>query len=199
MTASFRDAARAAARHRPERRPPAVAPRLGLRAVPRFGRQTATKPERFGVELPEALRDAGDDGLLHGVGRQHSADLDEGADILMVKPALPYLDVIQAVKLETKFPLAAYNVSGEYAMVKAAAADKLEPVAHASGIANPAVRRPVAGVSSFFIITRPFLMIPVSVAPQLVPDMPDLSAFRECFDLVEFVFDNAVLWPANAP
>jgi len=55
--------------------------------------------------------------------REALLDLDEGADILMVKPALPYLDVIQAVKLETKFPLAAYNVSGEYAMIKAAAAN----------------------------------------------------------------------------
>ena len=47
-------------------------------------------------------------------------DAAEGADILMVKPALSYLDVIQAVKAETKLPLAAYSVSGEYAMVKAA-------------------------------------------------------------------------------
>ena len=50
-------------------------------------------------------------------------DIEEGADIIMVKPALPYLDVIHAIKQETKFPLAAYNVSGEYAMMKAAAAN----------------------------------------------------------------------------
>ena len=49
-------------------------------------------------------------------------DVEEGADMLMVKPALPYLDVIRRVKDETDMPLAAYNVSGEYAMVKAAAA-----------------------------------------------------------------------------
>jgi len=46
----------------------------------------------------------------------------EGADILMIKPALPYLDVIRAVREQTTLPVAAYNVSGEYAMVKAAAA-----------------------------------------------------------------------------
>ena len=48
--------------------------------------------------------------------------LDEGADMVMVKPALPYLDVIRRVKEATRVPVAAYNVSGEYAMVKAAAA-----------------------------------------------------------------------------
>jgi porphobilinogen synthase len=48
-------------------------------------------------------------------------DVEEGADALMVKPALPYLDVIRAVRDEFDLPLAAYNVSGEYAMVKAAA------------------------------------------------------------------------------
>jgi porphobilinogen synthase len=55
--------------------------------------------------------------------REALLDIEEGADIIMVKPALPYLDVIHAVKQETKFPLAAYNVSGEYAMLKAAAAN----------------------------------------------------------------------------
>ena len=55
--------------------------------------------------------------------REALLDIEEGADIIMVKPALPYLDVIHAVKQETKFPLAAYNVSGEFAMLKAAAAN----------------------------------------------------------------------------
>jgi len=50
-------------------------------------------------------------------------DIDEGADIVMVKPALSYLDVIRAVKETTTCPVAAYNVSGEYSMVKAAAAN----------------------------------------------------------------------------
>ncbi len=49
----------------------------------------------------------------------------EGADIVMVKPALPYLDVIRRVRDSTDLPVAAYNVSGEYAMVKAAAAQRL--------------------------------------------------------------------------
>jgi porphobilinogen synthase len=53
--------------------------------------------------------------------REVRADIEEGADVVMVKPALPYLDVIRRAKQETDFPLAAYNVSGEYAMVKAAA------------------------------------------------------------------------------
>jgi porphobilinogen synthase len=48
-------------------------------------------------------------------------DIEEGADIVMVKPALPYLDVLRRVREITDLPLAAYNVSGEYAMVKAAA------------------------------------------------------------------------------
>ena len=54
--------------------------------------------------------------------REALLDVDEGADVVMVKPALPYLDVIRRVKEATRVPLAAYNVSGEYAMVKAAAA-----------------------------------------------------------------------------
>jgi porphobilinogen synthase len=54
--------------------------------------------------------------------REARMDVQEGADILMVKPALPYLDLIRQVKDATGMPLAAYNVSGEYAMVKAAAA-----------------------------------------------------------------------------
>ncbi len=52
-------------------------------------------------------------------------DASEGADILMVKPALSYLDVIKAVKEQTHLPLAAYSVSGEYAMIKAAAGQGL--------------------------------------------------------------------------
>ena len=48
-------------------------------------------------------------------------DVEEGADIIMVKPALPYLDVLRRVRATTDLPVAAYNVSGEYAMVKAAA------------------------------------------------------------------------------
>jgi porphobilinogen synthase len=52
--------------------------------------------------------------------REIALDLDEGADIVMVKPALPFLDVISRAKMEFGVPLAAYSVSGEYAMIKAA-------------------------------------------------------------------------------
>jgi porphobilinogen synthase len=54
--------------------------------------------------------------------REALLDVQEGADLVMVKPALPYLDVIRRVKDETRLPVAAYNVSGEYAMIKAASA-----------------------------------------------------------------------------
>ncbi len=54
--------------------------------------------------------------------REARLDEDEGADMLMVKPALAYLDVIASVRAATELPLAAYNVSGEYSMIKAAAA-----------------------------------------------------------------------------
>jgi porphobilinogen synthase len=54
--------------------------------------------------------------------RETRLDVEEGADIVMVKPALLYLDVIRAVKEQTGMPVAAYNVSGEYAMIKAGAA-----------------------------------------------------------------------------
>jgi porphobilinogen synthase len=53
--------------------------------------------------------------------REAELDIDEGADAIMIKPALPYLDVIRAVREAFEVPIAAYNVSGEYAMVKAAA------------------------------------------------------------------------------
>jgi porphobilinogen synthase len=52
--------------------------------------------------------------------REVEMDLDEGADMVMVKPALPYLDIIRRVRDEFDVPVAAYNVSGEYSMVKAA-------------------------------------------------------------------------------
>jgi porphobilinogen synthase len=57
--------------------------------------------------------------------REARLDAEEGADVLMVKPALPYLDVIRRVRESTELPIAAYNVSGEYAMIKAAAAQGL--------------------------------------------------------------------------
>ena len=58
--------------------------------------------------------------------REAALDLEEGADMLMVKPATPYLDVVRRVKDATGAPLAAYHVSGEYSMLKAAAALSIE-------------------------------------------------------------------------
>jgi len=52
--------------------------------------------------------------------KEASIDVEEGADIIMIKPALPYLDIIHQVRTRINLPVAAYNVSGEYAMVKAA-------------------------------------------------------------------------------
>jgi porphobilinogen synthase len=63
-----------------------------------------------------------DPGNVREALRECEQDVAEGADVLMVKPALPYLDVVRAVRDRFDLPLAVYNVSGEYAMVKAAAA-----------------------------------------------------------------------------
>jgi porphobilinogen synthase len=63
-----------------------------------------------------------DPGNVREALRECELDVAEGADVLMVKPALPYLDVLRAVRDRFDLPLAAYNVSGEYAMIKAAAA-----------------------------------------------------------------------------
>jgi porphobilinogen synthase len=60
----------------------------------------------------------------HEAIREVTLDAGEGADIIMIKPALAYLDVIARVRDEIDLPIAAYNVSGEYAMIKAAAANK---------------------------------------------------------------------------
>jgi porphobilinogen synthase len=80
--------------------------REAAECAPRFGDRTG-----YQMDPPNA-----DEAI-----REIRQDIEEGADIVMVKPALPYLDVIRGAKEETRFPLAAYNVSGEYAMVKAAA------------------------------------------------------------------------------
>jgi porphobilinogen synthase len=67
--------------------------------------------------------------------REVRLDVEQGADVLMVKPALPYLDVVSEVRREFDHPVAAYNVSGEYAMLHAAAEKgwlDLEAAAHES-------------------------------------------------------------------
>jgi porphobilinogen synthase len=80
-------------------------------------REAAECAPRFGDRAAYQMDPANADEAI----REIRADIDEGADIVMVKPALPYLDVIRRAKDATGFPLAAYNVSGEYAMLKAAA------------------------------------------------------------------------------
>jgi porphobilinogen synthase len=81
-------------------------------------REAADSTPAFGDRRGYQMDPANADEAL----REVRLDVEEGADLVMVKPALPYLDVIRRVKDETRMPLAAYNVSGEYAMVKAAAA-----------------------------------------------------------------------------
>jgi porphobilinogen synthase len=80
-------------------------------------REAAEGAPRFGDRKAYQMDPANADEAL----REIREDIAEGADIVMVKPALPYLDVIRRGKDETGHPMAAYNVSGEYAMVKAAA------------------------------------------------------------------------------
>jgi porphobilinogen synthase len=80
--------------------------REAAESAPQFG-------DRRGYQMDPANAD---EGL-----REARLDIEEGADIIMVKPALPYLDVIYRVKRETGYPVAAYHVSGEYSMLKAAA------------------------------------------------------------------------------
>ncbi|MEZ0235318.1 MAG: porphobilinogen synthase [Actinomycetota bacterium] len=82
--------------------------REAAEGAPRFGDRTGYQQDPANAD--EALREI-------------RTDIDEGADIVMVKPALPYLDVVHRAKRETGFPVAAYHVSGEYAMVKAATAN----------------------------------------------------------------------------
>jgi porphobilinogen synthase len=81
-------------------------------------RQAAESRPQFGDRRGYQLDPANLDEAL----REVRADIDEGADIIMVKPALPYLDVLARVKTTFGMPTAAYNVSGEYAMLRAAAA-----------------------------------------------------------------------------
>jgi porphobilinogen synthase len=75
--------------------------------APKFGDRTSYQMDPANAR--EALREA-------------TLDEEEGADMLMVKPALPYLDILAKVRAHTTLPLGAYNVSGEYSMLEAAAA-----------------------------------------------------------------------------
>jgi porphobilinogen synthase len=80
-------------------------------------REAADSTPAFGDRRAYQMDPANGDEAL----RETLLDVGEGADVVMVKPALPYLDVVRRVKDATSLPVAAYNVSGEYAMVKAAA------------------------------------------------------------------------------
>ncbi len=82
-------------------------------------RDAAESPPQFGDRRSYQMDPANAQEAL----REIAEDLDEGADMVMVKPALPYLDVIRAAADTFEAPLAAYNVSGEYAMIEAAAAN----------------------------------------------------------------------------
>ena len=81
--------------------------RDAVHSAPEFG-------DRKGYQMDEANR-------LEAM-REIEADIREGADIIMIKPALSYLDIVREARDNFDYPLAVYNVSGEYAMVKAAAA-----------------------------------------------------------------------------
>jgi porphobilinogen synthase len=80
-------------------------------------REAADSTPQFGDRRSYQMDPANTDEAL----REVELDIEEGADIVMVKPALPYLDIIRRVRETFAVPVAAYNVSGEYAMVKAAA------------------------------------------------------------------------------
>lgn len=79
-------------------------------------REAAESTPKFGDRRSHQMDPANSNEAL----REVAADIEEGADIVMVKPALPYLDIIRRVKDTYQMPTAAYNVSGEYSMVKAA-------------------------------------------------------------------------------
>jgi porphobilinogen synthase len=79
-------------------------------------REAAESTPKFGDRRSHQMDPANSDEAL----REVATDIEEGADIVMVKPAMPYLDIIRRVKETFQMPTAAYNVSGEYSMVKAA-------------------------------------------------------------------------------
>lgn len=80
-------------------------------------REAADSAPQFGDRRGYQMDPANSDEAI----REASLDVQEGADIIMVKPAMPYLDIIRRIREEFDLPVAAYNVSGEYAMIKAAA------------------------------------------------------------------------------
>ena len=79
-------------------------------------RDAAESPPQFGDRQSYQM----DAANVREAIREADQDIQEGADLIMVKPALPYLDIIRLMREEFDYPLAAYNVSGEFAMIKAA-------------------------------------------------------------------------------
>jgi porphobilinogen synthase len=82
-------------------------------------REAAESAPKFGNRASYQMNPANGDEAM----REIALDIEEGADIIMVKPALSYLDIIRRAKDEFNIPIAAYNVSGEFSMVKAAASN----------------------------------------------------------------------------
>jgi porphobilinogen synthase len=82
-------------------------------------REAADSAPKFGDRRSHQMDPANSDEAL----REAAIDVEEGADMVMVKPAVPYLDIVSRVKRELRVPTAAYHVSGEYAMLKAASAN----------------------------------------------------------------------------
>lgn len=105
--------------------------REAAQSAPQFG-------DRRGYQMDPAN---GDEAL-----REVWLDIEEGADIVMVKPALPYLDIVRRVKDEFRYPVAAYNVSGEYAMLKAAIANGWLEEEHAIMEALTSIKRAGADI-----------------------------------------------------
>jgi len=105
--------------------------REAAESAPQFGDRRSYQMDPANAE--EALREV-------------ALDIDEGADIVMVKPALPNLDIVRRVKERFGYPIAAYQVSGEYAMVKAAAARGWLDEARAVAESLTAIRRAGADI-----------------------------------------------------
>lgn len=110
--------------------------RDALRSTPQFGDRKSYQADYRNSE--QALREI-------------KQDIDEGADIIMVKPALAYLDIIYRAREKFNVPIAAYNVSGEYAMIKKAAdGDKLKEKALALEVLNSIKRAGADFIVSYF-------------------------------------------------
>jgi porphobilinogen synthase len=105
--------------------------RDAAQSTPQFGDRRSYQMDPANAE--EALREV-------------ALDIEEGADVVMVKPALPYLDVVRRVKERFGYPVAAYHVSGEYAMLKAAVARGCSTSARAVAESLLAIRRAGADV-----------------------------------------------------